>query len=145
MILRPPRSTRTDTLLPYTTLCRSDLLRVGGLRLRRGHALGRRARLVQHRVHHDGVRLAGVAGHAAGDVLGVGGDLHARQIDIAVLVRRVQREGAFEALQVLRVVAGDGDRRLAARLGPLSRAAAGPGAVALLAVAVTPGNARPLN
>src|SRR3546814_8260136 len=25
MILRPPRSTRTDTLLPYTTLCRSHL------------------------------------------------------------------------------------------------------------------------
>src|SRR3546814_17947169 len=25
MILRPPRSTRTDTLLPYTTLFRSDL------------------------------------------------------------------------------------------------------------------------
>src|SRR3546814_20374494 len=24
MILRPPRSQRTDTLLPYTTLCRSD-------------------------------------------------------------------------------------------------------------------------
>src|SRR3546814_9443289 len=24
MIRRPPRSTRTDTLLPYTTLCRSD-------------------------------------------------------------------------------------------------------------------------
>src|SRR3546814_13809994 len=24
MILRPPRSTRTDTLLPYTTLFRSD-------------------------------------------------------------------------------------------------------------------------
>src|SRR3546814_11907185 len=27
MIRRPPRSTRTDTLFPYTTLCRSDLLR----------------------------------------------------------------------------------------------------------------------
>src|SRR3546814_3519004 len=26
MILRPPRSTRTDTLFPYTTLFRSDLL-----------------------------------------------------------------------------------------------------------------------
>src|SRR3546814_5233602 len=26
MIRRPPRSTRTDTLLPYTTLCRSDSL-----------------------------------------------------------------------------------------------------------------------
>src|SRR3546814_5893722 len=25
MILRPPRSTRTDTLFPYTTLCRSPL------------------------------------------------------------------------------------------------------------------------
>src|SRR3546814_4418700 len=24
MITRPPRSTRTDTLFPYTTLCRSD-------------------------------------------------------------------------------------------------------------------------
>src|SRR3546814_13898369 len=24
MILRPPRSTRTDTLFPYTTLCRSE-------------------------------------------------------------------------------------------------------------------------
>src|SRR3546814_2565031 len=24
MIRRPPRSTRTDTLLPYTTLCRSE-------------------------------------------------------------------------------------------------------------------------
>src|SRR3546814_2681537 len=27
MIRRPPRSTRTDTLLPYTTLFRSDLTR----------------------------------------------------------------------------------------------------------------------
>src|SRR3546814_20957462 len=27
MIRRPPRSTRTDTLLPYTTLCRSALVR----------------------------------------------------------------------------------------------------------------------
>src|SRR3546814_1591498 len=26
MILRPPRSTRTDTLFPYTTLFRSDLI-----------------------------------------------------------------------------------------------------------------------
>src|SRR3546814_2233358 len=29
MIRRPPRSTRTDTLFPYTTLCRSTLLGVG--------------------------------------------------------------------------------------------------------------------
>src|SRR3546814_11778685 len=29
MIRRPPRSTRTDTLFPYTTLFRSDVLAVG--------------------------------------------------------------------------------------------------------------------
>src|SRR3546814_4459761 len=27
MIRRPPRSTRTDTLFPYTTLCRSNVLK----------------------------------------------------------------------------------------------------------------------
>src|SRR3546814_8957593 len=30
MIRRPPRSTRTDTLFPYTTLFRSDRYRLGG-------------------------------------------------------------------------------------------------------------------
>src|SRR3546814_12201422 len=33
MIRRPPRSTRTDTLFPYTTLCRSCGLTLGGLEL----------------------------------------------------------------------------------------------------------------
>src|SRR3546814_12541844 len=33
MIRRPPRSTRTDTLFPYTTLFRSALLRLGDLLL----------------------------------------------------------------------------------------------------------------
>src|SRR3546814_16649182 len=32
MILRPPRSTRTDTLFPYTTLVRSHLQAVAGAR-----------------------------------------------------------------------------------------------------------------
>src|SRR3546814_4187997 len=31
MIRRPPRSTRTDTLFPYTTLFRSNFWRVGNL------------------------------------------------------------------------------------------------------------------
>src|SRR3546814_11866900 len=30
MIRRPPRSTRTDTLFPYTTLCRSFVVVIGG-------------------------------------------------------------------------------------------------------------------
>src|SRR3546814_1167439 len=36
MIRRPPRSTRTDTLFPYTTLFRSDA-RTAGVRCRRAH------------------------------------------------------------------------------------------------------------
>src|SRR3546814_3057599 len=35
MIRRPPRSTRTDTLLPYTTLFRSDVIRCGTRQCRR--------------------------------------------------------------------------------------------------------------
>src|SRR3546814_15153391 len=40
MILRPPRSTRTDTLFPYTTLFRSEP--VSSCRNRLSCALGRR-------------------------------------------------------------------------------------------------------
>src|SRR3546814_9368731 len=39
MIRRPPRSTRTDTLFPYTTLVRSNLEHQGGIR--RNRAAGR--------------------------------------------------------------------------------------------------------
>src|SRR3546814_14371378 len=47
MIRRPPRSTRTDTLFPYTTLFRSD---------RRGRGVAVLAPLhpQQHRHHHPG-------------------------------------------------------------------------------------------
>src|SRR3546814_1271791 len=41
MIRRPPRSTRTDTLFPYTTLFRSPDLRRPLRRLHRPHAAGR--------------------------------------------------------------------------------------------------------
>src|SRR3546814_4032910 len=39
MLPRPPRSTRTDTLLPYTTLFRSDRQARAGCGMRRGPAL----------------------------------------------------------------------------------------------------------
>src|SRR3546814_6623003 len=54
MLRRPPRSTRTDTLFPYTTLFRSHAVDQGGV----------------------GARLAGVAGGDAGSLLGEiqGGD-----------------------------------------------------------------------
>src|SRR3546814_5593642 len=59
MIRRPPRSTRTDTLFPYTTLFRSGLRLVGGFRLgfglrlqfgfrRRHHRLGFGLRSEEH-------------------------------------------------------------------------------------------------
>src|SRR3546814_18755225 len=40
MIMRPPSSTRTDTLLPYTTLVRFSVVEVG--QFRRSHRLDRR-------------------------------------------------------------------------------------------------------
>src|SRR3546814_3130887 len=58
MLRRPPRSTRTDTLFPYTTLFRS---RLGGLqrRLRRGgqHECGGEGERLEHGCGH-GVFLA---------------------------------------------------------------------------------------
>src|SRR3546814_11862784 len=42
MIRRPPRSTRTDTLFPYTTLFRSDPRPREGQGLRREAVIGRR-------------------------------------------------------------------------------------------------------
>src|SRR3546814_11601703 len=59
MIRRPPRSTRTDTLFPYTTLCRSDLrLRVQRIavlvdRIEQCHVHG-----VEHAERHRGIERA---------------------------------------------------------------------------------------
>src|SRR3546814_8612040 len=53
MIRRPPRSTRTDTLLPYTTLFRSRLV-LGPDELQLGVPLEDAAEdHVQHRLHED--------------------------------------------------------------------------------------------
>src|SRR3546814_2015029 len=55
MIRRPPRSTRTDTLFPYTTLCRSRA--VAAVVHRRAHAT--RAVLLPVRTDRDGVGATG--------------------------------------------------------------------------------------
>src|SRR3546814_1409830 len=47
MIRRPPRSTRTDTLFPYTTLFRSEVAGIAGLRHRQP---GQRHRSVVQRL-----------------------------------------------------------------------------------------------
>src|SRR3546814_11052275 len=53
MIRRPPRSTRTDTLFPYTTLCRSRQRGVGG---RAPEGSGRSQRRLRPRYHPRLVR-----------------------------------------------------------------------------------------
>src|SRR3546814_8788527 len=58
MIRRPPRSTRTDTLFPYTTLCRSVVRLQDQQRVH--HALLQLGRLLagDHAEHRASLRLA---------------------------------------------------------------------------------------
>src|SRR3546814_1289947 len=69
VIRRPPRSTRTDTLFPYTTLFRSPPCRQhrNGAGTRRRHRLRRERR--RRRDHHllGQVRLSGLRLHDRGD------------------------------------------------------------------------------
>src|SRR3546814_19431558 len=93
MILRPPRSTRTDTLFPYTTLFRSAAVRLAGEQAvqvaavdRRGAPAAAHRRVVHHRQQDD----------AAGD---------GRRVEAA---RHVEDgDGAF----VLVAVVAAGDRK----------------------------------
>src|SRR3546814_1402306 len=70
MILRPPRSTRTDTLCPYTTLFRST--QVLGVAGHRGLEFRTQRVLVQVEVDHAlaqagiGVQVAGAIGAGGG-------------------------------------------------------------------------------
>src|SRR3546814_17595197 len=56
MIRRPPRSTRTDTLFPYTTLFRSLFSPQGGLRIS-ANGLARIGRMLLGGGELDGVRV----------------------------------------------------------------------------------------
>src|SRR3546814_19316106 len=67
MIRRPPRSTRTDTLFPYTTLFRSDRPSLVG----QPHVLRVSVGLRVHR-HRGDAEPARGADHPAGDFAAVG-------------------------------------------------------------------------
>src|SRR3546814_17718284 len=83
MIRRPPRSTRTDALFPYTTLFRSHLARLdrGDLPADRDHGVAEAVDLALGlalgRLYHQGVghrerhgrRVEAVVDEALGDVL----------------------------------------------------------------------------
>src|SRR3546814_17914859 len=82
MLRRPPRSTRTDTLFPYTTLFRSD-------------------RELVRRQHFEQIRLAGIladihAAHGDGDDLRTAGDDRAtRLVMVLVLAGTNQQTGVI--------------------------------------------------
>src|SRR3546814_6737334 len=100
MIRRPPRSTRTDTLLPYTTLFRSGIMGILRIDAGRHHAagghdlddIGAGMDLLAHRLDHvvDAIRdAAGTVAMAAGHA-----DDPTRGAD--------HRPGAFDALDRVR-------------------------------------------
>src|SRR3546814_966098 len=95
MIRRPPRSTRTDTLFPYTTLFRSFLVRNGRVRVR----IDEDVAVVHRRDQADVLRqqhavAENVAGHVA--------DAHAGE----VLLLAVTPERAEVALDRIPAAAG---------------------------------------
>src|SRR3546814_9705387 len=92
MIRRPPRSTRTDTLFPYTTLFRSLLQRAGV------HADAHGAVVVARRLHHLAHPLA------RADVAGVdaqAGGPRLRRLDAAAVVEVDRSEEHTSELQSL--------------------------------------------
>src|SRR3546814_6392647 len=63
MIRRPPRSTRTDTLFPYTTLFRSAGKRIRGIEYRRhGVSFTQRSQQVRAREQHFELDTTAVKG-----------------------------------------------------------------------------------
>src|SRR3546814_17709285 len=70
MTRRPPKSTRTDTLFPYTTLVRSGRRRLSRWRRSRGAILSRKGSLYRSRLARrtDRVRSASPLYRRAGDV-----------------------------------------------------------------------------
>src|SRR3546814_10367540 len=111
MIRRPPRSTRTDTLFPYTTLFRS----VGGGDADADHRLGlsaRRPQIHELRRHVDILYFAWVREKIGKDSETV--TLPGGVTDVAALIRWLSSlsDGHAEALAgLIRSRAGMGDRR----------------------------------
>src|SRR3546814_18828485 len=113
MILRPPRSTRTDTLFPYTTLFRSSLIehadrlgiKPGGLR----RAAARYRRDFGKRRINRPRRNLGCATSRADQ---------ARSHSLIILEQRLQQMLGSDALMVH--AARDGLRRLEEALGAIS-------------------------
>src|SRR3546814_2150712 len=99
MIRRPPRSTRTDTLFPYTTLFRSvAVVAAAGLEVLAGFR-----RTVGHFVELREVHSVGVLG-AGGDV----GDLAVDRLDVDRQLAVVGARGRTDRDAVVAIRVGPG-------------------------------------
>src|SRR3546814_12570373 len=104
MIRRPPRSTRTDTLFPYTTLFRSRQHVERGERHDRDHAQDRDPRLAApecadlRKIGADQVRIVAQRldlARPAGDEQAIGGtDAQARKIGAGLVRRAIEADDA---------------------------------------------------
>src|SRR3546814_3558316 len=121
MIRRPPRSTRTDTLFPYTTLFRSGptiTVRIGAVE--QGY-MGRRVSeldLLEHSLPYVGGQKIGTAGQGVAEVeadcLGIGEDPAGLMVDEGRYDERVEPFGINRRLpseRADRTVLGCGFRR----------------------------------
>src|SRR3546814_1534874 len=109
MIRRPPRSTRTDTLFPYTTLFRSPLL-VAILR-----SLGEYRKAVGDQLHREAPalsRVVGVLAHAARDMHQVALLGFAAALDQLAEQRHLVPMGVRHPLAILLAVVVGGDVHL---------------------------------
>src|SRR3546814_18527974 len=88
MIRRPPRSTRTDTLFPYTTLFRSSH-HFGARRQQRPHARLPRPRQPEH-------RIASTAPGGAGDHLNLSVESPASARTSAMIQNRITTVGSLQ-------------------------------------------------
>src|SRR3546814_19758683 len=120
MIRRPPRSTRTDTLFPYTTLFRSIPQRLRQLRWLRA-VIGERG--VKRLAEYIDQNLGGLVGSIAfgimlgttgalGRVLGLPIDsLHVTFVSANCAYAMVTLEGQLSWDQIAVICAGVGDRK----------------------------------
>src|SRR3546814_4471993 len=114
MIRRPPRSTRTDTLFPYTTLFRSD--RDASARARARHRLRHRAhpadrmaplaRLAVHLAEHMVEQHIGAAGRVGAGIIADYRVKAEHRLDRVALEKTVEHLAGRTREQIERVALG---------------------------------------
>src|SRR3546814_2803496 len=101
MIRRPPRSTRTDTLFPYTTLFRSDIGVEAGEPERRADGMGKREDPAVSRNFLERPKIEDYRGrHAERDHVGEGIELGA---EAALTVHHRSEEHTSELQSLMRI------------------------------------------